>query len=447
MKSLLEEKLHAMFIDQFFGGKTMSKDQNLLLVTEHYPCGEQESYLETEIEYLTRYYNVHVITTDTDRLMTRALPKEVTFSRPAGETGVFKRLFYKIQCLLSHGYKEEKAQAQARGVWNKKYREYVLQALVESKLMYDYVRTLEFFEQEKPLIIYSANLNNYVYGLCCLKEYCENGIKVIARCHNANMYNPQTHRRRDTLNYIVNHSIDGIFFTSERCREQYLQKFTTPDCDPALFQLAPIGVRSQERGYQEPLEEYYIRIVSCSQIEDNKRLTLLVDALSQVEHGCIEWDHIGSGAKKNQLIQYAKRKLGNKTGIRYKFFGKLNHSEIYEFYRDTYIDAFFSVSISESVPTAMMEAMANGIFVVATEADGVQDVVNNQNGMLMPADITAEQLKTVLEGLCRISKENIAKKREAAYHYWQEYLDADVNCDAFARLIALEPLEGLKQEP
>ncbi len=424
----------------------MSKDQNLLLVTEHYPCGAQESYLETEIEYLTRYYNVHVITTDTDRLMTRALPKEVTFSRPAEKTGGLKRLFYKIQCLLSHGYAEEKAQAKERGVWNKKYRKHTLGALVESKLMYDYVRTLEFFEQEKPLTIYSANLNNYVYGLCCLKEYCENGIKVVTRCHNANMYNPQTHRRRDTLNYIVNHSIDGIYFTSERCRERYLQKFTTPDCDPSLFQLAPMGVRGQERGFVEPLEEYYIRIVSCSQIEDDKRLSLLVDALSQVEHGCIEWDHIGSGAKKNDLIQYAKEKLGSKTGIRYKFFGKLSHEEIYEFYRDTYVDAFVSVSISESVPTAMMEAMANRIFVVATEVDGVRDVVNNQNGMLMPPDITTEQLKTVLEGLCRISKENITKKGEAAYHYWQEHLNADVNCDAFARQIASEPLEPWEEE-
>ena len=76
--------------------------------------------------------------------------------------------------------------------------------------------------------------------------------------------------------------------------------------------------------------------------------------------------------------------------------------------------------------------------------DGVRDVVNNQNGMLMPPDITAEQLKNVLEGLCRISKENIAKKSEAAYRYWQEHLNADINCDAFARQIASEPLEPLE---
>ena len=109
------------------------------------------------------------------------------------------------------------------------------------------------------------------------------------------------------------------------------------------------------------------------------------------------------------------------------------------------MDAFISVSISESVPTAMMEAMANHIFVVATEVDGVRDVVNNQNGMLMPSDITAEQLKTVLEGLCRISTENIEKKSKAAYQYWQEHLNADINCDAFARQIASEPLESSKE--
>ena len=80
-----------------------------------------------------------------------------------------------------------------------------------------------------------------------------------------------------------------------------------------------MGVRGQERGFVEPLEEYYIRIVSCSQIEDDKRLPLLVDALSQVNMAVSNGITSGSGAKKNELIQYAKEKLGSKTGIRYKF--------------------------------------------------------------------------------------------------------------------------------
>ncbi len=419
----------------------MSKEQNLLLVTEHYPCGAQESYLETEIEHLTKYYNVHIITTDTDRMMTRTLPKEVTFSRPAEKVGIIKKTFYKFLCLMSEGYKDEKYQAEQRGVWSKKYQSDLLDALVESRIMFEYVKGLDFFEEEKPLTIYSANLNNYVYGLCCLKHFSDN-IKVVARCHNANMYDPITHHRRDTLNYIINHSIDDIYFESERCKEKYTEHFTTPDCDFSKFKISPISVKGGETSDKIPLEEYCIRIVSCSPIEEDKRLKFLIDALSRVNFGCIEWDHIGSGTGKNELMQYAKEKLGNKEGIRYKFFGKLSHEEIYNFYRDTYVDAFISVSVSESVPTAMMEAMANRIFVVATDVDSVSDVINNKNGILMPADITLEKLTSVLESLCRINKASILKKQNAAFSYWQEYLNADVICDIFAKSIAPEPFES-----
>lgn len=414
----------------------MSKDQNLLLVTEHYPCGAQETYLETEIEYLTRYYNVHVITTDTDHLMTRTLPKDVTFSRPAEKMGKFKKLFYTLQCLLSQGYKEEKLIAEEKGIWNKKYQKHLLHILTESKMMFDYVRTLDFFSEEKPLIIYSTNLNNYLYGLCCLKQVSNQNIKVITRCHNANMYNPVTHRRRDTLNYSINHSVDAIFFTSERCKEKYIQKFATPDCDEKIFKLAPIGVYGGEKTNQPPIDDYYIRIVSCSPIEENKRLKFLIDALSELNFGCVEWDHIGSGTDKNDVMEYAKEKLDQKEGVRYKFFGKLSHEEIYNFYRDTYVDAFISVSTSESVPTAMMEAMANHIFVIATDVDGVRDAVNNQNGILMPENITLEQLTAVIESLCRISKDKILKKHESAFEYWQEHFNADINCDDFAKSIS-----------
>jgi len=419
----------------------MAKEQNLLLVTEHYPCGVQESYLETEIEYLTKYYNVHIITTDTDRVMTRTLPKDVTFSRPGGKTSAIKKLLYRGLCLLSEGYKEEKYQAELRGVWNKEYQSKLLDALVDSRIMFEYVRGLDFFEEEKPLTIYSANLNNYVYGLCSLKHFSDN-LRVVARCHNANMYDPITHQRRDTLNYIINQSIDDIIFESRHCKDRYIADFTTPDCDIGKFRISPISVKGGEILEKIPLEEYYIRIVSCSPIEEDKRLKLLIDALSNVNFGCIEWDHIGSGSGKNELMEYAKEKLGSKEGVRYKFFGKLSHEEIYNFYRDTYVDAFISVSASESVPTAMMEAMANGIFVVATDVDGVGDVVNKKNGILMPADITAEKLTTVLENLCRIDKESILKKQKSAFSYWREYLNADVICDIFAKSIAPKPFES-----
>ena len=56
--------------------------KNLLIVTEHYPCGTQEGFLENEIRELARLYRVYLVTTDVERQMTHPHPKDVIFCRP-----------------------------------------------------------------------------------------------------------------------------------------------------------------------------------------------------------------------------------------------------------------------------------------------------------------------------------------------------------------------------
>lgn len=409
--------------------------QNLLIVTEHYPCGTQESFLENEIEELKKLYRVHVVTLDTERQMSQKLPKDVVFYRPAEKSGGLKRAFLRMFCRFSQGYKQEMALAKAEGRLTPAFQKHLLDILVKSRLLYDYIRSQELFEQEVPLLIYSANFNDYLYGLCCLKEYSDD-IKVVTRCHNANMFNPRTGKRRDTLNSAVNKLVDAVYFTSEHSRQLYLDNFVEPGEDISRFLVARIGVPGQDKEPLEPLPEFFLRIVTCSPTEPDKRLNLVVDALSQVTSGCIEWVHIGTGSKQEELMDYAKQKLADHKGIRCRFLGRLTREETYHYYRDNYIDLFLSVSAAESVPTAMMEAMANHIFVAATNVDGVSAVVDNDSGMLLPADITAEQLAKALDGFCHISKESIARKGERAYKCWQEKFDAANNCRIFAERLA-----------
>lgn len=410
--------------------------QNLLLVTEHYPCGTQESFLENEIEYLSQLFRVHIITTDTDRLMTRALPKGVVFSRPAESVSGIKRLMTRLRCLVSRGYIEECRNAKSQGKLTSAFRRHTLDVLVKSRLLYDYIRNLDFFQREEPLLIYSANLNNYLYGLCCLKDYADD-IHVVARCHNANMFDPRSGRRRDTLNGIINSAVDAIYFASEHSRQLYLNNFCSKDVDPEKLRVARLGVPGQKREDLEPLPDFYLRIVTCCPMEADKRLPLIIDALSGINTGCVEWVHIGTGSQRQKIMEYAEKQLGGKTGVRYKFFGKMSREEIYRYYRENYVDLFLSVSEAESVPTAMMEAMANRIFVAATKVDGVSDVVDNENGMLLPASPEAEQLSRAIESLCRISKDHIAQKGMRAYQCWKEKFDAEKNCRDFAETLAL----------
>ncbi len=417
--------------------------QNLLLVTEHYPCGTQEGFLENEIEYLKELYRVHVITTDTDRLMTRALPKGVVFSRPAETVSGLQRFWTRVRCMFSRGYLEERRLAKKKGKFTPAFRRHTLDMLVKSRLLYDYIRALEFFQREEPLLVYSANLNAYLYGLCCLKNYSDD-IRVVARCHNANMFNPRSGNRRETLNEIINQSVDAVYFASEHSRQLYLANFAGEETDPEKFRVARLGVPGQEREPLEPLPDFYLRVVTCCPMEADKRLPFLIDALSGIRTGCVEWVHIGTGSKRQEILDYAEKKLGDKNGVRYKFFGKMSREEIYRYYRENYIDLFLSVSVSESVPTAMMEAMASHIFVAATNVDGVSDVVDNENGMLFPANATAEQLSRAIEVFCRIPKEQIAQKGERAFLCWKEKFDAERNCADFAQALAL--LSGQTEE-
>ena len=408
----------------------MAKRQNLLLVTEHYPCGVQESFLEMEIEYLTRLYNVHVVTTDTDRLMTRALPRGVTFSRPAEHTGTLRRGLARLQCLVSRGYMEERKRAKAAGRWNREFRAHMLDVLVSSRLMYNYIRTLDIFQDERPLTIYSANMNNYLYGLCCLKQFSESTIRVVARCHRANMRDPITGKRRDTLNHMINESIDALYFTNEARRQIYLRDFAAGE--PAevknKLQVMPLGVPGPLKKDRPKPDEFLLRVLSCSPIEPDKRLDLLIDGIAGMEHGCLEWIHIGDGSDRERILHMAADKLGDKPGIRYRFLGRMSQQELYQWYQDTPVDVLLSVSKSESVPVAMLTAMAHHVVVCATAVDGVTDVVNNENGMLLPPDPTASQLSRFLEALCMMSKEPFAEKAEVAYQCWRDHFNADRNC-------------------
>lgn len=427
----------------------MSKQQNLLLVTEHYPCGFQEAFLESEIDYLTRLYNVHVITTDTDRLMTRALPRGVTFSRPAEHTVGIRRLLARIRCLFSRGYHAECRWARKQGRLNSEFRRHTLNAMVESRLIYNYVRTLDIFQDERPLTVYSANMNDALYGLCCLKEYSDD-IKVVARCHRANMTDPVTGVRRDTLNHIVGEAVDALYFTSTDTRDDYARDFCAGELDEVRekLRLAPLSVPGPLKKQPPMSDEFLLRLVTCSPIEKDKRLDLLIEGIAGIEHGCIEWVHIGDGTDRERILDLAREKLSGKAGIRYRFLGRLSQRERYRWYADNPADVFFSVSRSESVPASMLEAMANHIFVCATAVDGVTDVLDSDCALLMPADPTAEQLSRLLELLCGMNREPFFEKSEKAFARWQKSYNSDRSCIAFVRELAgMSPLEEPEEEP
>ena len=103
----------------------------------------------------------------------------------------------------------------------------------------------------------------------------------------------------------------------------------------------------------------------------------------------------------------------------------MSQEERYQYYAEHRLDVFLSVSSSESVPSLMLDAMANRIFVCATAVDGVTDVLSNETGLLMPENPTVEQLTAFLEMLCSMDKEKFAARAKLGYDCWQQWFNAD----------------------
>jgi L-malate glycosyltransferase len=120
-----------------------------------------------------------------------------------------------------------------------------------------------------------------------------------------------------------------------------------------------------------------------------KGLDLLLRALSTIEHDFVL--HIGGDGKMRPIYEALAQKLGIHDKCR--FYGLIDYSSVPRFMRQLHF--FVSVSRFESFGIAMLEAMASGLPVLATDSGGPSDFVNKQNGLL----IKKENMPSLIGGI------------------------------------------------
>ncbi|MBN2037170.1 MAG: glycosyltransferase family 4 protein [Chitinispirillaceae bacterium] len=117
----------------------------------------------------------------------------------------------------------------------------------------------------------------------------------------------------------------------------------------------------------------------------------LMDTLSQE----IELHLVGEGPEKNRLVKAAEE-IGMAKSIRWH--GWVNKEKLRDLYR--YVDCFVNPSFCEGMPNTVLEAMACGLPVIASDVIGNQElVVHEETGFLFPVNETgvfAEQLGILL---------------------------------------------------
>ena len=205
----------------------------------------------------------------------------------------------------------------------------------------------------------------------------------VTRTHRYDLFSETTGASHLPFQKEIVRTLDRIYPCSEVGADYLRKKFPTYS---GKIESRHLGVQRQDR-VSSSSRDGVLRILSCSRVVPLKRLGLLASALMLTKRP-VMWTHLGHGPGFQQLATDVRRLPGNvRTDLR----GALPHAEILDYFRLNPVDLFVNVSASEGLPVSLMEAMSFGVPCCATDVGGTQEIVNAQNGYLLPSNFSIER--------------------------------------------------------
>lgn len=161
-----------------------------------------------------------------------------------------------------------------------------------------------------------------------------------------------------------------------------------------------------------------LRVLAVGRLVEKKGYPVLIDALGALARSgvAISCRIIGAGPLRARLEAQAKER-----GIaeRVEFVGARTHQEIADSYQEA--DVFVQASVvvaggdRDGIPNALLEAMASGLAVVASDVAGIPEVVAPDCGLLVPPG-DAEALAEALARLAGDATRRVELGRAARAH-------------------------------
>lgn len=264
-------------------------------------------------------------------------------------------------------------------------------------------------------------------GSCYIAPFLKNNYaKIVTKFHAGDLYEYRNDGylpiRKDLFS-----SISSAIFISDN---GYSYAATNYPIISSKSRVCRLGVVSY--GISMPSQDGILRIFTCAFISAVKRMTLIIEALKLVESS-VEWTHIGDGPDFEKIKLQAATLPQN---IKVRFVGRVQSEKVSSYYIGQYADVFLNVSSSEGIPVSIMEALAAGIPVFATDVGGTSEIVDNSVGKLFPVDVSASTIAKELKEFSNKSINEIAITRNRAFQRFKDRCDADKNFQKLAEYLS-----------
>lgn len=378
--------------------------------------GKPDPFFLQELPWLRKRFDRVVLCANSGVAeITEDRPERIAVTRPAH--GALRAC---LQAPFHRLFREELRHLRADGRLNMPTALKLLIFNVRGLRMRNWIQAVLRGGERTTLYAYWLSFDGFAAALCKWKNP---GFRAIARAHafdidvRRNPMNPYLMKR------FMARTLDSIYPISLYAREQLLSYL---EIDPAKLPVVGVGSAEALGGGRLAAPRFadgVFHLVSCSAMIEIKQLPLMIDTLAMWETGGLRWTHIGGGPDEGTVRAYADQKLRNNGRVSYDFLGVLQPEQLRGLYAAAPFDAFINTSRSEGIPVAIMEALREGIPVVAPRIGGIPELINERVGFLYPADGGADAALAALQTIARQTPEEAERMREAAQARWTERCD------------------------
>ena len=257
-------------------------------------------------------------------------------------------------------------------------------------------------------------------------------ICVCSRIHRYDLYEESRIYNYQPFKKVIDRRIAGCYFISQQGMKYYLNKFATKTQNH--YKLFYLGSFSNKTSYTKlTLTNDPFEIVSISDIISFKRVEMIIEALTVVNNKIkIRWTHIGDGIEFNNIKTLAKEKLGKIDNISFSFLGYIQHEKLMKYLSVHNFHCFITTSQSEGLPVSVMEALSFSIPIIAPNVGGISEIVDDTDGILLPATAKAKDFATAIEKIAKMSPKQYDNLRKEAFSMWNKKFNAKTNYMVFA---------------
>ena len=401
----------------------------LFLFTNTFPHGFSEAFLESELPFLSGKFEKVIIIPLHKESGCRSLANNVEVWRPIigfNPNEKFNMLINGLFNLAPTGFafKEffnKKVYLSRKKTWNFFTSFLLFRSMFSNAKLWKQLQT-EITPEDK-LYFYWGDKS--VLMLPILKSRISN--TSLVRFHRTDLYEYAKGGYIPFREYVFP-SIDR-FLPISLDGERYLLKHYADLVNEEQIRVCQLGVFDNGINPERSNDETVFHLVSCSYMVPVKRISLIIHALESIDFQ-LKWTHIGTGNLHSQLKNSATQLPAN---IQVEFAGALSNKEVLKFYQQNHIDLFINVSSSEGVPVSIMEALSFGIPVIATNVGGTSEIVDNQVGELLLANISADEIAKTIQ---QLASQDLAELRKNARTWWNDICNAKENYSRFVEFLS-----------